>query len=256
MIEDRSRAYYMTGGFDVNKAEALLGSSQELKMHWSGLIVNVMYFTIVALVAVWTLFIQFHLGDFKEAHVWNHAYLVLASTISILLLALWRWYTKYLDANIAHLYPELIYFEGKLSCPSQYGTSAYLKRNLGSAGDRLNEITDVEQKAEVVAHLVKKNLIGDRGHLTINLIAFGVNVLAFIIVFGFGIFECLPIGGGVPESVVLRAELKWLCGIFSVGGTIGMMALLFTWPRKPCELQIQEIITKVTKHTEDKPQDK
>jgi len=107
----------------------------------------------------------------KRRHYWGHSYIAFASTISIVLLVLWRWYTRYLDNGIANLYPELIFFEGKLSCPPQYATSSYLKRNLGSAGDLLDPLS-FEQKSQVVAQLVKEKRIGDRGHAVINWLTF------------------------------------------------------------------------------------
>jgi large-conductance mechanosensitive channel len=60
----------MTIDLDVNKAQALLKSAQELRTHWSGLINNVMNFAIVTNVAVWTLFIQAYIWDFRETQYW------------------------------------------------------------------------------------------------------------------------------------------------------------------------------------------
>jgi hypothetical protein len=245
----------MTIDLDVNKAQALLKSAQELRTHWSGLINNVMNFAIVTNVAVWTLFIQAYIWDFRETQYWVHSYLVLASTISIVLLALWRSYTAYLDNSIAHLYPELIYFEGKLSCPPEYGTSAYLKRNLGSAADFLDTMQNVEHKAKVVAQLVDKKLIGGRGHDKINLLVLIVIFILALIIFVFGIFGFPKIGAGAGEQGVVRTELKVLCGFFSICGIVCMAILLTRWQRKPCKQQVQEIVDQVTKSTGDKLRD-
>jgi hypothetical protein len=237
----------MTNDWDVSKIQALLGSAQQLRTHWSSLITHVMNFAILTNVAVWTLFIQAYIGSFRETQIWDHAYLALASTVSIVLLFLWRWYTKYLDSNIAHLYPELIYFEGELSCPSRYGTSAYLKRNLGKAGGCLHKITDYKQKAEVVARLVEKKLMGGRAHDIINWLILALVVILALIVFGLGIFEFPRIGGGATEHGLVRCELKWLCGIISIVGIVGMILLLATGQRKPSKKRMQAIITQVMK---------
>ncbi len=41
---------------EIDKVQALLASAQSLRTHWSGAIIQIMNFNIVANVAVWTIF--------------------------------------------------------------------------------------------------------------------------------------------------------------------------------------------------------
>ncbi len=200
----------MSDDLDVNKAQTLLKSAHDLRMHWSGHIIQIMYFTIIALLAVWTLNAQVYMQEYNSVGFWYHAYLANAAVVSIVLLIIWRLYTKRLDNGIAHLYPELIYFEGILSCPSEYGTNAYLERNLGKAGEKLNSITDFKIKADVVKQLVDKKRIGGRLHNYINWTVLVIIAICVFIVLGLGIFECPKIVAGAVDQGSQRYRFKWL----------------------------------------------
>ncbi len=182
------------------------------------------------------------MDNFDDKQFWDHSYLALASTISIVLLVAWRGYTRYLDSSIAHLYPEMVYFEGRLSCSSKYGTVAYLKRNLGVAGKFLSDSNlTYENKADIVAKLVSNRLISGRGHFKIDLISLGLVLLLAFIVFGLGIFGFPQIGGGVQEQGIVRYELKWIFGSLSGFGVVIMVYLLATRHKKPSKQQIGNI---------------
>ena len=232
----------MVSDDDSNKVSALLASTQQLRTHWSGLIINIMGFTIVANLAIWSFFIQPYITIFNATEYWEHSYLAFASTVSLVLLFLWRLYTRKLDLGVANLYPDLIYFEGELSCPPDYGISGYLKRELGDAGDFLqsNDLTS-EQKSKVASRLVKERLIGARGHKIINWITLLMMLVLVWIVFSLGIFEL----GEANEHGIVRTNFKIICGIFSGFSFIGMVVLMLRWPRKPCEGQVEKFIDDV-----------
>jgi hypothetical protein len=235
---------------DTSKAQALLGSAQGLRTHWSGLITSIMNFTIVTNVAVWTLFIPIYITFFKETQTWAHAYLAVAATISTLLLAIWRTYTNYLDHNIVNLYPELIFFEGQLSCPHKYGTSGYLERVLGNAGKFLSsEEISIKVKCDVIKDLIEHKFIGGRGHRCINWLTLVATIILTLIVFLFGM-GLLKIGAGAGEQGFIRPWLMWVFGGLSIIGIILMIRLLVVGQRNPCQQLVDNIVLKHTKSSE------
>lgn len=234
----------MSKDLSTKEAQALLVSAQALRTHWSSLITHIMSFAILTNVAVWTFFLQAYFGNFQEYGAWAHSYIASASTISIALLVIWRWYTQYLDNNIVQLYPELVYYEQQLSCPSQYGTSGLLKRVLGSVGNFLLEDRTAEQKAYIIGQLVNRKLIGGRGHGFINWLTLAAIVSLAFIVFGLGIFE-LEVGVGAAEQGFVRLGVKIVAGVISGLSVVGMVILLIRGQRNPCEQQVQNIITRV-----------
>ncbi len=238
----------MVNGDDSNKVSALLASTQQLRTHLNGLIYNIIGFTIIANLAVWTLFLQPYITHFTQEQTWDHSYLAFASTISLVLLFLWRLYTRYLDLVIANLYPDFIYFEGKLSCPSDYGTSGFLKRELKDAGNFLQsgDLTS-EQKAKVASHLVNRRLSGSRGHGITNWITLLIMVGLVWIIFSLGIFEFWHLGYGANEHGIVRPDFKLICGIIGLGALIGMIILIIVWPKKPSKEQVGKIVRDTTK---------
>lgn len=235
----------MVGDFNETKAQALLGSTQALRMHWSGLITQVMNFAILTNVAVWTFSLQAYIDIFNREQFWAHSYIAAASTISIVLLVLWRWYTHYLDNTMCDLYPDLVFFEGKLSCPPQYGTLAYLKSSLGDIGKLLDTVPN-EQRPQVIRELVKDKLMGGRGHTVINSLTLAAVIFLALLIFGLGILGFWKIGFGATEQGIVRLDLKWICGIISIGGIISMIVLLAIWQHKPSEPQLKNIIRRIT----------
>lgn len=229
----------------IDSARALLTSTQALRTHWSGLIINLMYLVILLNLANWTIFMQMYFSVFRENGVWDHSYIAFASTITVVSLTFWRWHTKQIDDGIARLYPEFIYFEGALSCPPQFATSRYLQqpRALGDAGEFLQRDTlTYGQKAEVLGTLVDKRLVGARLHDKINWFALSVTVIMTIIIFGLGIFGLFQIGGGAMEQGIIRPELKWICGTLSILSIVLLGRIIVKRQRTPSKRQVEDII--------------
>lgn len=233
----------MTDNNDTSKAQALLSSSQTLRTHWSSSINQLMSFNIVTNIAVWTLLIEPYLKIYQDTQIWCHSYLALAATISVVLLALWRWYTYYLDTQIVNLYPEFVYYEGVLSSPDDLGTSGQITRNWGnSIKEKYHELTK-EQKVQVIKKLISNKLIGARGHSVINVITLILMVaLITIITFGCGIFDFIKLGYGAQEIGIVRPFLKIIAGGMSLLSCLVVVILLCIQPHDPTDFQINSII--------------
>jgi hypothetical protein len=145
------------------QAQAMIASTQRLRTHWSKVITNHLTLSLTINVALWSYFIK----SFVESPMKNDdervVFLVAASGISSILLGLWRLYTRYIDGAIAQLYPDFIYFEGKLDVPKGRGTCGYLLKELPIIKIVFDDNSlDLEGKVYCIDRLVNLKKIGDR----------------------------------------------------------------------------------------------
>lgn len=80
----------------------LLQINQNLRNHWSGYILQLMGFVIVANAAIWSLFIQSFNND-DEVGISVGINFILSAGLSSLTLGIWRWYSKSLDKEIENI---------------------------------------------------------------------------------------------------------------------------------------------------------
>jgi len=80
-------------------------------------------------VAVWTLFLK---AFFESGGRWENV--AFGIMISSVLLGLWRLNIRRVDGALANLYPDLIVAEGVLKISPEYGTIAYLSRDVPCIG--------------------------------------------------------------------------------------------------------------------------
>ncbi len=161
-------------GLKPEDARALLQSTQQLRVHWSGVITTHIGYAVTLTVAIWGYFLKSYLDNGRPAHI-----LLVAAALSTIVLVLWRLYAHYLDNALAYLYPELLLYESKLGVQPDYGIIAFLTKAVPKLKPILldKDKLTAEKKVQVVLKLVEKRKIGYRGHLTIDII-----VLAFILV--------------------------------------------------------------------------
>ena len=213
-------------------ARALLQSAQQLRTHWSGVIVTHIGYAIMINVAIWSYFLKSYFDSLAVPGKAQPSYIVIAAALSAILLGLWRLYTRYIDNHIAGLYPDFLLYEGTLSVPSDHGTSGYLIRAIPRVKPIL-ELTP-EQKLKGIKILVESKRIGRRGHLAID-------VCVFFILLGMS-----------AVSFLLRDELQCSVAIACfIGIGIGFLCFVigfFRYQRNPSKGFIEKIQAKLKKN--------
>jgi len=117
--------------------------------------------------------------DFATSQPFGFSYIVPAAGLSSLILALWRWYVRYLDDSIAKLYPEIMLYEHILGVPSDSGITEYISHEK-QVGEALSGLCQ-DQQRQIVCQLVKDKHIGRRGHLPLDIIVF-VSFSIFVLI--------------------------------------------------------------------------
>jgi len=160
----------MQNDISSENARALLQSTQQLRIHWSSVIVNLINYVILLNIGIWTIFGKGYIDSLDCPGHKKPLYIVLASFLSSLSLLLWRLYTHYLDYNITRLYPDFLFYERALNIPSDYGTGRYLKE-LISKIDHSLPMSELKYRKTLIAELIEKRHSGSRGHWLLDLIA-------------------------------------------------------------------------------------
>ena len=213
-------------------ARTLLQSTQQLRIHWSGVITTHIGYAIMINVAIWSYFLKSYIDSLAVPSEAQPLYILLATAISAITLGAWRLYTHHIDNHIAGLYPDFLLYEGILSVPSDHGTSGYLIRAVPRVDLILlsNDLT-TEQKLEGISTLVKSKRIGRRGHLAIDL------------------FTLVVILGMLAVSLSLRSELQSLLTIACFTGIcIGFLFILiglFSYQRDPSKKFIEQVLSEL-----------
>ena len=155
----------------------MLQSTQQLRTHWSGVIVNLINYVILLNIGIWSYFGKAYIDSLDVSCNAQPLYIVIASFLSSISLLLWRLYTHYLDHQIARLYPDFLFYEEELSVPYDYGIRKYLIKNVPNLKCVfLDNHLKFQEKLEAISILVEKKRIGNRGHKKFNV---GVLVLMF-----------------------------------------------------------------------------
>jgi len=161
---------------DIQKddARALLQSTQQLRTHWSGVIINLINYVIILNVGVWSYFGKSYIESCSKSD--KSWYIVIASTTSTITLLLWRLYTHYLDNNITRLYPDFLFYERTLNVPSDYGTGRYLKKFISRLNHAL-PMSELKHRETLISKLIEERRVGSRGHWLLDLIAAAFAIL-------------------------------------------------------------------------------
>lgn len=150
---------------ESENARSLLQSTQQLRTHWSSIIVTHIGYAVIINVGIWSYFLKAYIDSLAPT-ISQPLYIGIASALSSILLMLWRFYTRWIDNNIAGLYKDFLFFEGILSVPSEYGTSGYLMHAVPAVNPIFQDNKlKPEQKREGINKLIQLKRIGRRGHL-------------------------------------------------------------------------------------------
>lgn len=216
---------------NANGAEALLQSTQQLRTHWSGVIDTRVGYIMVANVAIWSYFLKAYIDSL--ATLSQPLYILLATTLSAILLGLWRRDTHHIDNGITSLYADFVLCEGVLSVPPEHGISGYLIRNVSENLGLILEDTDLtpKERAKGILILFDRKRIGDRGNSKDDR-----HTLLILLVM-------------CAVSIPLQTELLSLFTVLCyVGIIIGFALIRYAWQtsqKDPSEEDIKNILSEL-----------
>jgi hypothetical protein len=166
----------MTKKLSEVNARALANLTQQQRLHWSTMITTLMGFTAVINVGIWSYF----LSEYINVAGGLPSYILIGSAVSSVTLGLWRIYSRYIDNQIAALYPELVLYEARMTAPLDLGTSGYLVRNVPNLKPIFEAKLTEEKRSKAIAMLVESKSIGNRGHKVLDLATLSVVIILFI----------------------------------------------------------------------------
>jgi len=208
-------------------AGALLRSTQQLRVHWSGIIVSLINYTVIINLAIWSYFLKVYF-DSPQA-----SYIAIATASSAIVIGFWRWYTHYIDNSIAGLYPDFLLAESRLGVPPGYGTSAYLIRSVPRIRGILSDIDLTPERIEAIKTLVSLRQIGSRGHLWFDF-------FSLVILVGYALLLAFIL----PRSKILIVPT--VIGFGGIG--VGLFLILWgnrSYQKEPSERCIKRIRSKL-----------
>jgi len=195
----------------------LYQSTQQLRIYWSGVIVNLINYVIVLNVGIWSFLGKAYIDSFATPCNKQPLYIVLAAFLSSLSLFLWRWYTHYLDNAIAGLYPDFLLYDKVLGVPYGHGTKGYLSKKVPFLEKCLfsNCHLGFDGELKAVSELIKNKHIGCRGHNVIDFIAItAIFLMLFLSVkFGFNSINKVLFRFVIAYYVlvIIGTIILWLC---------------------------------------------
>lgn len=222
---------------EQSEAQALLSSTQQLRIHWSGVITSQFGLSLSINVALWSYFIAAFIGS-DEKGGFNSLYILVASSLSAFLLGLWRLYTRHIDDHIANLYSDLLHSESVLNISSDRGTSRYLSKAVPNVKNLINsDELKIKEKIKCIDILTSMKRMGERGHLNLDLFALLLILIISII------SVCLIFSKYEPIGL-----------FFLIGNIISIYFIncsITKFQRDPSEEYIAELISKYKNQSND-----
>lgn len=124
------------------------------------------------------------------------SYIIFAAGLSSVVIGIWRLYVRYLDHQIAMLYPQLMRYELGLNSIPNEGTTCYLLSQLEDKIPDLSKLSS-EEKISIVKVLVDRKRVGKRGHKWID-IGVLIVLIIFIILLVLNIINLCLIHSDIP----------------------------------------------------------
>jgi len=160
---------------ELENSRVLLQNREQIRKHWSGLIINLTGFLVVAIAAVLsfiTTYVFDNLDDFSKIY---SAFIITVGLCSTAV-GFIRWYIRSVDNQIVRIYPSILRYEQMLGVPVDEGILEYLLTHWGkSKNDKQELITHFsslnnDERVSVLKALINKRRMGGRGHEIIDLI--------------------------------------------------------------------------------------
>ncbi len=226
----------MNNTMDPNGAGALLQSTQQLRTHWSGVITTRIGYTIVALVAIWSYFLKMYIDSFTPPSEVQPLYILVATTLSAILLGLWHLDTHNRDKALASLYADFVLCEGILCVPPEHGTSGYLMRSVSRNLCLILKDSKLgpKERAKGISMLSEKKRVGGRGSLKIN-------ITTLIILSGMCVAS-IPLQTKPPSSLAIACYIGIVFGFVLIG------VALWGSQKYPSKKDIEDILPQLKRN--------
>lgn len=217
---------------NLENIRVLYQTVQQRRTHLSGVIVNLIGFTITANALIWSVLGQAFIKS-QENNVENGLrYLFAAAFISSITVILWRWYTHYLDKEVMKdVYPSIAFYEAKLIIPDDLSSWAgvvnkAIKKEKNHTIYTQAMLLSPDQRKIAVQHLIEQNCYGCRGHNAIDIIAI---VYVFLI-------WCIPLW------IFKKMHVYFVTGLVISIFFLTLTAIVLYRQRNPLVEDIKEVI--------------
>ena len=254
---------YNNGMCDIKEenARTLLGIVEQRRQHWSTAISTLNGFAVTVILAIWTFFIKSFVDDSSylnssgntvKGQPFAFSYIVFASGLSCVVFIFWRWYAKYLDINIASLYPEIMSYESILGVKSDTGISGYILNNIfknkinGNRRSDIEELND-EQRISLANQLVDVKRIGTRGHQKIDNLCL-IAIFLFFVIIGIDFLYTWENGllGKMFEFYNYPLLfLKFMGYLLIIVGLVGEILIIINYQREPGKRLLEKMLNNI-----------
>jgi len=227
---------------ELENIRVLLQNREQLRRHWSGLIINLTGFLVVGIAAVLsfiTTFVFNNLDDFSKVY---SAFIVTVGLCSTAV-GFIRWYIRSVDNQIVRIYPSILRYEQILGVSDDEGILEYLLTHWGKDQKIKQEsltsflTLNDDERVSVLKILINKGRMGGRGHEIIDLIFLIVIALLAVLL------GCLFLKSDIDFPILLVITGFLLI----IAGWILVYRAYSKYQRKPkkedIECAINEVIT-------------
>lgn len=225
-------------------ARALLAGLYQQRLHWSTMITTLMGFTLAGNAAIGTF-----IGSYIAQGAGRPAFYLVAAAVSAIMVGFWRFYSRYLDDSVAHLYPEIFAYERKLGVPNSAGIWRYLSDNIKS----IRIISDdarfnIDKTYIALDYLARNKKMGRRGHILFDI----ASIVYVVFLIGMGVFalrysyEFNKWSFIIEESGKVSANYNFIfysiCGLLMLISLIFIIVEFFVFQRAPSQNDIDKAI--------------
>jgi len=199
---------------ELENSRALLQNREQLRRHWSGLIINLTGFLVVAVAAILSFITSYafdNLDDFSKVY---SALLITAGLCSTTV-GFIRWYIRSIDNQIARIYPSILRYEQILGVPGDEGIIEYLLTHWGKDKKEKQELLtsfsnlNNDERVLVLKTLTDKKLLGGRGHEIIDLILlYAIGITTVVLAY---LFIC--VAADIPTTLAVIGFLLMMLGL-------------------------------------------
>jgi len=173
---------------ELENARVLLQNREQIRKHWSGLIINLTGFLVVTIAAVIS-FVATYVFDNIDDYGGVYSACLISAGVSSIAIGFIRWYIRSVDNQIARIYPSILRYEQMLGVPVDEGILEYLLTHWGKdKKDKQKFMTNFlslnnSERVSALKILINKGRMGGRGHEIIDLIFLIVIALLAVLLF-------------------------------------------------------------------------
>lgn len=240
-------------------ARRLLGIAEQRREHLSTLITALNGLAVTVVVGIWTFSLKSFLDTSSflnpeispaDSQAFAFSYVIAAAGVSAIVLALWRLYVRYIDNEIANMYPEMMRYEQILGVDIDAGIHRYISRQRSIREVFPNLCPG--QRQRLVAQLVEDKRIGRRGHGVIDAIVF-VTLFFFIVAILGDV--CVQLSNQTLSKMVWLSQilgnpllgLKWVGYVLTATGLVVCIWVFLHFQRNPKRVYVNRVVGRIRK---------